>query len=153
MKTRSTLAVLMFSFLVSILGSGCSTFKQMAQKPKLSFQGLDIKGLSFNSANLVAKIEVENPNGFEIKVDSVDYDLQLNDRAFTKGSLSEPVKVAGKETKVIDIPVKVKFTEMITLLKDFATNKKAKFLLAGTAKSGMFEMPFKEDGEIELPVD
>lgn len=137
---------------LAILSASCSSLKHMAKKPELSFRGLTIQGLSLNGMTLGARFEIYNPNRFDISVDKITYGLRVNDKDFTTGEMSERLEVDGDEKKVVEVPVKVKFKDLIATIRDFANKKQAKYVLNGNLKSGPFDLPFEEKGEIELPI-
>lgn len=136
---------------IVFIAAGCSTLKGLAQKPKVNFHGLGVQGLSLSAATFVAQLEVENPNSFEIKVDHIDYGLKLNDKDMTAGQVDETLKVGGRERKMVEIPVRIKYADLIRAVKEFSETKQTKFALTGKVKSGIFELPFEEKGEIDLP--
>lgn len=144
---RLSLVLILGIFLVS-----CSSLKRLAKKPELTFQGLTIQGLSLNGMTLGARFQVYNPNSFDISVDRITYGLKVNDKDFTAGEMTERLEVDGDEKKIVEVPVKVKFKDLIATIRDFANKKQTKYALNGLVKAGPFELPFEEKGEIELPI-
>lgn len=75
--------------------------------PGIKLKGVKIKNLSFTSANLVAQVEVDNPNDFDIAVRNFNYQLNINQVQWGQGEISKSNNIPGKGKGVIDIPVKL----------------------------------------------
>jgi LEA14-like dessication related protein len=95
---------------------------------------------------------MENPNGFAVKIDRMNYTLKLNNKQMATGGIQEGFEVEKKGKKTIDIPVQIKYSDLIQFVKDLAKNKKTDYLLAGNVKSGPFDFPFEEKGDFALPI-
>lgn len=75
--------------------------------PGIKLKGVKIKNLSFTSADLVAQVEVDNPNDFDIAVRNFNYQLNINQVQWGQGEISKSNNIPGKGKGVIDIPVKL----------------------------------------------
>lgn len=75
--------------------------------PGIKLKGVKIKNLSFTSANLVAQVEVDNPNDFDMAVRNFNYQLNINQVQWGQGEISKSNNIPGKGKGVIDIPVKL----------------------------------------------
>lgn len=152
MYTRRMRKTLLLALVVvfGVLGLSCSGLKHLAKKPELSFAGLDVKSLALTGLTMNAKFSVKNPNSFDISVNKIVYGLKVNGRDFTAGEMNETISVEGDETKVVEVPFKVKYVDLIRTVKNFADKKATSFELTGLVKSGLFELPFNEKGNIDL---
>lgn len=75
--------------------------------PGIKLKGVKIKNLSFTSADLVAQVEVDNPNDFDMAVRNFNYQLNINQVQWGQGEISKSNNIPGKGKGVIDIPVKL----------------------------------------------
>lgn len=117
----------------------------------MHFEGIRIRDLSFNSATFTVRFEVVNPNRFDVRLDEVTYTLQLNDRQIGTGDIRERIEIDGRERKSVELPIRIKYADLVSAVREIAGNQHSRFLLAGTVKSGSHELPFKEVGELDLP--
>jgi LEA14-like dessication related protein len=75
--------------------------------PGIKLKGVKIKNLSFTSADLVAQVEVDNPNDFDMAVRDFNYQLNINQVQWGQGEISKSNNIPGKGKGVIEIPVKL----------------------------------------------
>lgn len=154
MIARRVLGFLAGISLVLQLGSlgGCATFKPVVERPQLAFEGLGVRGLSFNHATFVVRFKVLNPNRFGIEFDQMNYTLHLNDQPIGTGAVLEKVRVEGKEEQVVQLPIQIKYTDLTQALRGMAMAKApSQFKLEGLVKAHSKEIPFKEEGEFVIP--
>jgi len=75
--------------------------------PEINVKAVKVKNLSFTAADLIAQVEISNPNAFDLAMSDFDYQLNINQQTWGKGSLNEKNQVPQKGKTVIDIPVKL----------------------------------------------
>ena len=73
--------------------------------PKISIKGMNVKSLSFTTANVIAQIEIDNPNAFELALSNLDYQLNINQQEWGHGKIAEKRNIPKKGKTVIDIPL------------------------------------------------
>ncbi|MFZ0389888.1 MAG: LEA type 2 family protein [Calditrichia bacterium] len=86
-----------------------SGYLPMIKTPKLNVRGLNLKDLSFTSASLNLNIEVENPNGFDLLLNNLKYQFEVNEKEWASGIKQETLTIADKSTSQITIPIKLDF--------------------------------------------
>jgi LEA14-like dessication related protein len=116
-------AVLGFAVLAVLAGSGCaSAFRQ----PEVRFEGVRVGSLGLRGGLLYAQVHIDNHNRYELHASSLTYDLEL--RAPTRdgedewvrvaeGRYEEPIRVAGGDAALIEIPVEFTFAGMEGVLR------------------------------------
>lgn len=75
--------------------------------PEIKVKDVKVKNLSFSTADLIAQVEISNPNAFDLAMSDFNYQLNINQQTWGKGSLNEKNHVPQKGKTVIDIPVKL----------------------------------------------
>lgn len=90
--------------LVMLALAGCANFPWRGETPRVS-----IAGLSFVDANLFEQryqltLRIQNPNPFDLRINGIAFDLDVNERPFATGVGSQPVLVPafGSETLRVD---------------------------------------------------
>jgi LEA14-like dessication related protein len=82
--------------------------------PVLGFRGISVKNISLSKIDFEFGWDLENPNGFAIDVDNLEYSLLVNNNTWARGTLAAKTGVAaGKKVSIpaafsIDAPAQVK---------------------------------------------
>lgn len=104
MKPRSIALVA----LTLVLGACIHGFK----KPEIRLAGLRLGGIGLRGGLVYTRLEVTNPNGFELRANRVRYNLQLKDPEdpskllpLAEGTFDQDVRVPGHSTTTVEIPV------------------------------------------------
>jgi LEA14-like dessication related protein len=126
--------------------------------PRVSLKDVTVGNLNLASADLVARVEIENPNAFDLVFTGFDYRLKINRRDWGQGSIKENVTVPEKGRSTIDIPVKLDMLSMgRTVYQVLAERQVLEYQLSGqaTLDTGLellrnFRMPLDVEGKASL---
>ena len=80
--------------------------------PVIKVKGVKIKNLSLAAAEVVAQVEIDNPNAFDLAFSDFDYQLDINQQNWGLGSISQRSSIAQKSKGTIEIPVKLNIMSM-----------------------------------------
>jgi len=80
--------------------------------PVIKIKGLKIKNLSLAAAEVVAQVEIDNPNAFDLAFSDFDYQLDINQQNWGQGSISQRSSIPQKAKGMIEIPVKLNIMSM-----------------------------------------
>jgi len=80
--------------------------------PDIKIKSVKIKNLSFTAAEVVAQVEIDNPNAFDLGFSDFDYKLNINQQNWGQGSISQGGSIPQKGKGTIDIPVKLNMLSM-----------------------------------------
>ncbi len=75
--------------------------------PDIKIKDVKVKNISFTSADLVALIEVDNPNDFDIAVRNFTYRLKVNQQNWGQGKINKSSNIPKKGKGIIEVPVKL----------------------------------------------
>jgi LEA14-like dessication related protein len=92
--------------------------------PDIKFKGLSVKNISFTSAELVARIEVNNPNDFDMGVRNLNYQLNINQENWGQGKITKNINIPRKGKGTIDFPLELNFLQAGRSAYDIVVNKK-----------------------------
>ncbi len=93
--------------------------------PSIQLKDLQVKDISLTSAKIVADIEIDNPNAFELGLSDFNYRLDINQKTWGEGISNKATSIPKKGKGVISIPLKL----------DLLSIGKAAFeLLSGNSK-------------------
>jgi len=80
--------------------------------PGIKLKGIKLKNLSFTSAELLAQVEVDNPNDFDIALKSINYQLSVNQDQWGQGKVTEKNTIPKKGKGIINIPLNLNILSM-----------------------------------------
>ena len=91
--------------------------------PVIKVKGVKIKNLSLTAAEVVAQVEIDNPNAFDLAFSDFDYQLDINQQNWGKGSISQRNNIPQKSKGTIEIPVKLNIMSMGQTAYQLLSNK------------------------------
>lgn len=80
--------------------------------PKVQLKNLKVKNLSPASADLVAEIEVDNPNAFNLGLSNFNYRLNINQQTWGEGISSGLNSIPKNAKGTLSIPLKLNLLSM-----------------------------------------
>ena len=75
--------------------------------PDIKLKDIQVKSMSFTSAEVLAQVEVSNPNNFQLGLKSFDYQLNVNQKNWGQGNIKQAINIPEKGKGIIEIPVKL----------------------------------------------
>jgi LEA14-like dessication related protein len=75
--------------------------------PDIKIKDVKVKNLSFTSADLIAQVEVSNPNDFDLGLSNLNYQLTVNQQNWGQGKINKNSSIPKKGKGLIEIPVKL----------------------------------------------
>jgi LEA14-like dessication related protein len=91
--------------------------------PVIKVNSVKIKNLSLTAAEVVAQVEIDNPNAFDLAFSDFDYQLDINQQNWGKGSISQRNNIPQKSKGTIEIPVKLNIMSMGQTAYQLLSNK------------------------------
>ncbi len=73
--------------------------------PGIKIKNVEVKKLGFTSAELVAKVEIDNPNDFDLVLKNLDYQLKINQKKWGQGEITKSSSIPRKAKGIIEIPI------------------------------------------------
>jgi LEA14-like dessication related protein len=129
----------------------------LLRPPNLRFIGVTKKKLSLKGAELVAQVELENPNSIDFGLGDFQYDFSVNDLQWAKGSLNSPASLKSGSKALLSFPVSLNFLSAGSALyqiiqgRDHATFElNAGIQLEGSGPFKDVFLPIQKSGELKL---
>ncbi|HEX2500017.1 MAG TPA: LEA type 2 family protein [Methylomirabilota bacterium] len=131
----------------ALLLAGCATM----EPPSVTLSSLRVQPSTVFEQRFLTTLRIQNPNTFDLDVEGLSFDLQVNDQPFAKGVGKGNVVVPAYGTGVVQ-------TEAITTLMGFVRQFQAlarsdgprlSYRLTGKLKvrDRMFSIPFEMRGD------
>lgn len=106
--------------LISLLAlglAGCASLPHNAIAPKVSVADVDLKSLGLFEQRFDVGLRVNNPNDFDLKIEALDFELELNGRAFAKGLTRVTTLVPAASSSVVRVDAVTQSDNLIQQIK------------------------------------
>ncbi len=80
--------------------------------PSVRLQKVSVNSLNLASADIVADLEIDNPNAFDLALKNFNYKLDVNDKTWGEGTGATPNSIPQKSTGTIRIPLTLNLMTM-----------------------------------------
>ncbi|XP_027158222.1 desiccation protectant protein Lea14 homolog [Coffea eugenioides] len=125
-------------------------------KPEASVTDVDLKGISRECITYQAKVSVKNPYSVPIPICEISYVLKSATRVIASGNIPDPGSLKGDETTLLEVPVKVPHSVLLSLARDIGRDWDIDYelelgLIIDLPVIGNFTIPLSQKGEIKLP--
>ncbi|KAJ8748929.1 hypothetical protein K2173_013365 [Erythroxylum novogranatense] len=126
------------------------------KKPEASLTDMDLKSVHRDNIEYGAKVSVNNPYGTSIPICEISYTFKSADRVIASGTIPDPGSLKGNDTTMLDVPVKVPHSILVSLVRDIGADWDIDYeLVLGLTIDlpviGNFTIPLSRKGEIKLP--
>lgn len=144
--------------LLAIFASACVG---RVRQPEVRLAGVKVGGIGLRGGQLIAQVEITNPNGFALEADRVTYDLKVSDPAssgdrwidFAKGEFSQRVRVGGKDTEVFEVPIDFTYTAVSGALRSIMDRGTFDYQVRGDVRLREpigRQLPYRHQGNVSL---
>lgn len=131
--------------------SACSTLSGVLKDPEVKIKEFKLAGITSEGVNIDLGLNVKNPNPVALKLDQVEYALNVSGEKVTEGVFDKGVNIPAGGEGTVYIPLKFQFTSVGNLLSGLINRSFEKdYELTGSAKLGIFSIPFVQKGTIDL---
>lgn len=93
--------------------------------PEVKIRNVKVVDLGFTSAEILARVEIINPNSFDLGISDLNYQLNIDEQRWGQGSIKQMKSIPKKGRGTIDIPVNLDLSAMgstaLKLLQDKST--------------------------------
>lgn len=84
----------------------------MVRLPSLVVKRVRVKNIGLTGADIVADIEIQNPNAFALQLEKIKYNFSVNQRKWASINLLKSKTISKKGKSILSIPMSVSFTEI-----------------------------------------
>ena len=110
--------------------SSCSSLEGAVSAPVVTFNSVDIAGIGINGVDLIARIDVENPNAFNIPFPEVNWHVFINDNSFVRGIINEGTNLRGRRTVTVELPISVSYSGLFNSFVSLLGSSEAGYKIA-----------------------
>jgi LEA14-like dessication related protein len=151
----SLVVSLVVNLMVSLVLGGCgSLLTSDILPPEVSLAGLGFGEPGLFEQELTVNLRLRNPNNFEVAIDRVTFDLEVNDKPFAHGRATEGLDLPALGETVVPVTMSVPTNDLIERVMEIGTQRRLDYRLTGEAvlDSLLFsKVPFEREGKLALP--
>ena len=122
------------------------------EEPTITLKEIHVRQISLTDASIVFVAEIQNPNGYELRLKSLDYTVHLDGREAGGGSLQKEISVPASSSAPVEIPITARFGSLGGIAKLYLTGQELPYRIEGKAlvKAGLFDrtFPFSRTGNL-----
>lgn len=123
--------------------------------PKLSLESIEVQKLSLSGATLRCRLQMTNPNNFDLLFKKLDYTLRLGGASLGRASALSPGPIGKKDKSTIALALNVSFAQLGSSVFQLLQGAKADYKLDGgiifdRPQNGASNVPFSLSGRAPL---
>lgn len=141
--------------LLATLMVGCASHYSQLEPPEITVSNIALQNVGLFEQQWEVTLRAHNPNGKQITVKQLSYDLLLGEARFARGSTQQKVVLPSNDSAVFTTQVNTQLLSTLNQLRklNLAPGQAVPYQITGKAKVGMVPsaLPFTTTGEIPLP--
>lgn len=141
---------ILFLLSFSILFISCLSW--IVEKPTFAIRGLTLKQISLKEVNVIFDLDVQNPNSFDLTLQTFEYTVYLKNEEIGNGRMEKELLIPSSSTTRIQVPVVAKFKDWSRSLKTILTEGDLLYKIEGNTDVktvfGSRKFPFSKEGSI-----
>lgn len=153
-KTRAALAGL----LIVMTSTACS---RAFQQPQVRLDGIRLGGIGLRGGTVYAQVNVVNPNSFDLRAQSLTYDLELREsqagnagwQRLTQGTLNQELHVESNDSTTIEIPIEFSYDSMGGVIRSVIDRGTFEYRVSGNVQvTGPIRrtVPYRRTGTVDM---
>jgi LEA14-like dessication related protein len=128
--------------LFSLVFAACRSFTSTMKEPVLSLNSLDLADINFTGVDMVARINVENPNSYSIPFPRLDWEFFINADSFIRGTVESGNTLKARQSTVVDVPFSLTYEGIYNTFRSIRGAGEADYVLTLGAT---FPIPLIQD--------
>ncbi|MDR1618638.1 MAG: LEA type 2 family protein [Treponema sp.] len=141
---------------LALLPAACASLGSAFREPSLSLVSVNIAGMDFTGADLVCRVDVDNPNAFTIPFPRIEWEFFVNANSFVSGAGGGGGPLKARQHTVVEVPVSVTWEGLYGAFQSLRNTEDAEYRIDLAAA---FDLPaiggktwkLSHTGQIPLP--
>jgi LEA14-like dessication related protein len=102
------------------------------EKPTLTLRKINASP-SLQGLNLNFGMDVNNPNGYDLKLEKLSFSLTVNDNPSGAGGIDSPILLPARSTSYVEIPVRTDMKALGNVISAMIQGKELRYRVEGDA--------------------
>ncbi|KAL3829696.1 hypothetical protein ACJIZ3_018498 [Penstemon smallii] len=126
------------------------------KQPQASVSSVDLKDVGRQGLTLVTKVSVQNPYMVPIPICEIRFSLKSAGRVIVAGKVPDPGFLKANDTTLLDAPVKVPYSVLMSLAQDIGEDWDIDYvldlgLIIDVPLIGNVTIPLSYKGQMKMP--
>ena len=130
---------------------GCATVRDLIQPPEVGFEEARIEDISFTNLDTAFTFRITNPNPVGLKIDRLDYNLELDGRPFLEGIIDSGIPLRADSSGTAEVPVSISLLDAYDTITQVFESDYLPYRISGSMSIGIFTVPFEHQGRLPVP--
>lgn len=131
--------------------AGCAALPLNAVPPDVSLAAVEVRSLGVFEQHFDVGLRVRNPNGFDLTIEALDFELEVNGHPLVKGQSRSGLRIAPASTSVLRIDAVMLSQDLMRQIENLqgaALKDGMPYRIRGRVKTGgsPIWMPFDRRG-------
>jgi LEA14-like dessication related protein len=128
----------------------------MLKEPSVDLEGAELVRFNLQQADLLFDFRVDNPNGVNLPLAGIDYELFWNGTRLLEGAQDRRIDIAAHGTSRVELPVTVRYEDLIAAFRGLRDRRRSDYqiragFLFDVPLLGRVRVPVEEAGDLALP--
>ena len=135
-----------------LLLAACASLRW--QKPEVSLADVSVVGGNLLDSKLALKLRVRNRNDREIALDSLSFEIVIDEQVLARGMRNTPIMLAANGETLVDLEASARTLELLKRLRDASRNAEGRipYTVRGEALVHDYgSLPFSHVSTLALP--
>jgi len=131
--------------------TACAALQESIKKPEISMQAVNVTGMDLNGMDVAFVLGIKNPNPLGVSLSGLSYRLDIDKKPLLKGKTKQKLKVEANSNSRLTLPLALGYRDMFDGVSALMKQDKINYALSGEIDFGLFQLPYKTSGTIDLP--
>ncbi|MCI0505016.1 MAG: LEA type 2 family protein [Gammaproteobacteria bacterium] len=148
-------------FGAALLAIGCASVGELAKiadvrEPAVSLAETRLNNLTFEGAEFLLLLDIQNPNPLPIKLAGFDYSLNVDGKTITHGKQTSGININAQGSSQVKFPVGIKFADLVSLTKSIGNRDSLPLKIDSNIQVnlpilGMRSIPMSYENQLPIP--
>lgn len=138
-----------------VLMSACSTLQQelknYVKQPEVTYKSISVGKISMDTIELNPTFNVANKNAYSIPIDTVNYELSLNNKKMLVGETNKVGTLPANSAKDIILSLALTQETLTALQQLLFKDKKLDYQVKGSVTAMGLAIPFEQSATLYVP--
>lgn len=132
--------------------SGCASLMSKPEPPTVKLAGITLTQANLLEQTFILKLQLSNPNDYELPIRGLRYQLDINGQEFARGGNLDAVTLPAKSDAIVEVDAKTNLQAWITQLRNIGDKDRVAYRIHGeiAAPGANLQLPYDHRGETSL---
>lgn len=140
---------------LAVMVSSCSTLqkelKNYVKQPEVNYKSFAVGNVSMDAIELIPTFNVANKNDFSLPINTITYELSLNNKKMLAGETAEIGTLAANKDKDVSLSIDLTKETLTSFQQLLFKDKKLDYQIKGDVNAMGLSIPFEKSATLYVP--